>query len=428
MPNRIVVPRNLSSVSQLDYGAECDPREVGMSRGGVDRIWRAVEAFYRTGLQPAIALVLRRHGRIVLRRAIGHACGNGPGEGSSAGGAAQGAPVPAPVPVTADTPICLYSASKAVSAMLIHKLAERGRLGLDDRVTDYLPEYGAHRKGDTTIRHLLAHRAGIPQIAIADVDPRLLFDWDGIVRLLCQARPVYRRDSYQAYHAITAGFILGEIARRVGNAELPQLVRRWIAAPLGARHMTYGLSRAHRGLAARDYFTGRATLPPVTLFAKRILGVSFERVVELANDPAFQSTVIPAGNMYASADEMSRFFQMLLDGGTYEGRRLFRAGTVAEAIRPYDGIRIDRTFFLPLRFSAGMVLGQRPFGLYGPDAPQAFGHLGFMTSLCWADPQRDIAVAFLNTGKSLSVPALLGFERVVATIGMCCPKLGGRRR
>jgi len=410
--NLVAVPKELAPIITRDSDQECDPRDVGMTQTGVGKIWSAIESYYRTGLQPAIMLVLRRHGRIVMRRAIGHARGNGPGERGQE-----------KVLATPDTPICLFSASKAVTAMLIHKLAELRKLRLDDHVTHYIPEYGAHGKGDTTLRHLLTHRAGIPQIAIPDVDVRMLYDWDGILQMLCEARPVYRRDTLQAYHAINGGFILGEVARRVSGDSLPQLLKKWIAAPLGAHHLTYGLSNARRAATATNYHTGPLTPFPFNVISKRILGVPFERVVEISNTDAFLSSIIPSGNMYATADEMCRFFQMMLNSGELDGRRLFKADTVAEAIRPYDGFTIDRSFFLPLRFSAGMVLGEWPFGLYGPDCPGAFGHLGFMTTLCWADPRRDISVGFLTTGKSLTPTTLLAMARILTAINFNCPLL-----
>ncbi|MGH6629325.1 MAG: serine hydrolase domain-containing protein, partial [Burkholderiales bacterium] len=124
----------MSAVTEIDRAAECRPEEVGMTSGGVDRIWHAVGQFYRSGLQPAITLVIRRRGRIVMKRAIGATDGNLPGESGPL------------VPLSPDAPICLYSASKAITALLVHKLVENKRLSLDDRVCDHIPEFAAHGK------------------------------------------------------------------------------------------------------------------------------------------------------------------------------------------------------------------------------------------------------------------------------------------
>lgn len=101
---RVKVPRDLATVTSV--GEEDDPRAGGMDRDGVERIWRGVEGLYRSGVHPAIQLCLRREGRVVLDRAIGHAR---PG-----------------VPVTTGTPFLIYSAAKAVTAMVAHLLDQRG--------------------------------------------------------------------------------------------------------------------------------------------------------------------------------------------------------------------------------------------------------------------------------------------------------------
>jgi CubicO group peptidase (beta-lactamase class C family) len=111
---------------------------------------------------------------------------------------------------------------------------------------------------------------------------------------------------------------------------------------------------------------------------------------------------------------------MLLNGGVLEGARVFRPDTVEEAVRPVGRLQWDSMLLIPLRFSAGFMLGEKPFGLYGPDCRHAYGHLGFMNILCWADPQRDLSVAFLNTGKSLAPSQLPRLARVLRTIQRVC--------
>src|SRR3546814_13309467 len=90
-------------------------------------------------------------------------------------------------------------------------------------------------------------------------------------------------------------------------------------------------------------------------------------------------------------------------------------------------MQLDRTLFLPMRYSPGFMLGQNPVGLYGLRSGSAFGHLGFLTVLCWADTSRDISVALLNTGKSFA-PAM--YPRLISLLGAldrACPRVAGRR-
>lgn len=405
---RVAVPANLADVTRIDHAAEVKPGDAGMSETGIARIWTAVENVYRTGLQPALTIVVRRHGQIVMKRAIGCLRGNGPGEREDR------------VVLDPDAPICLFSASKAISALLVHKLVEDGALRLDDRVATYIPEFAAHGKDRVTIRQLLAHRAGIPKLPIHHPDPSLLRHWDAMVSLLCLAPPFDPRFEKQAYHALTSGFIVGELVRRVGKIELREALQQWLAEPLGIRSMSFGLPAEQRHRAPLHYRTGPKPMWPITTISQRVLGVDFERAVQASNDDGYLSSVVPAGNIFASADDACRVFQMLLNGGSFEGRRVLREDTVAEAIRPVGRIQFDGMLNIPMRFSPAFMLGENPVGLWGPNSRAAFGHVGFMTVLCWADPRRDLSAAILNTGKSVAPAAILQMARVVGAITRSC--------
>lgn len=384
--NYIAVPRSLRGVSTIDVDAECAPEEAGLTAAGVAAIWSAVEAQYRSGLHPAISVVLRRHGKVVLKRAIGHACGNGPGESAMP-----------PVSATPDTPVCLFSLSKAITAVLVHKLAESGAIGLDYPIADYLPAFAASGKATITVRQLLAHQAGMPAMPVPHPWRSALYDFDASVDALCAA-PASRIGTPR-YHALTGGFVLGEILRRVTGRELPDLLREWLAEPLGCRHLTYGLPPTARGEAAVNAFTGPARWTPVHPVMDLLLQAPLPHACAMSNEARWLSAVIPAANVYATADEACRVFQMLLDGGTWQGRRLLREETVAELVRPVGGVRFNRSLMLPMLRSSGLMLGERLPNAFGRNNPQAYGHLGLMSSVCWADPARGIAVSILTTGK-----------------------------
>ena len=408
--NYCAIPRDLSTVTSIDRAAECAPQDVGMDRAGVDAIWSAVQAFYRTATHPAITLMIRRQGQVVMSRAIGHACGNEPGADGRAW-----------VPATPQSPICLFSASKAITALLVHKLVEQGKLSLDDRVAQHIPEYAQRGKDRTTVRMLLSHRAGIPTVPVKNLDYRVIYDWDAVIAMLCAAKPFEATGEKQAYHAITGGFILGELVRRVGRIDLQEALRRWIAEPLGCRHMTYGLAPEHRAIAARNVFTGPRPPWMIDLVAQRVLGAGFRDVVRISNEDDFLSRPIPAGNIFATADEAGRVFQMLLDGGVHRGRRVFHPDTVEEMVRPVGKRQLDGMLVIPVRFSAGMMLGDSPVGLFGPRSRASYGHIGFLNVVCWADPARELSVAILNNGKSLAPSSLTRLARLIATICRVCP-------
>ena len=108
---------------------------------------------------------------------------------------------------------------------------------------------------------------------------------------------------------------------------------------------------------------------------------------------------------------------MLLNEGRYDGQQIFQPETVARALEPaYHRPRFDRSLMLPLNFSNGFMLGNRGMGMFGPGAPKAFGHLGFISIYCWADPQRDLSGALLTTGKGVigpHLPSLFGLQHTI---------------
>jgi CubicO group peptidase (beta-lactamase class C family) len=404
------VPRDLDSVT--DLGDEVRPGDVGSSERAVERIWEAVEALYRTGLYPAVQICLRRDGGVVLDRAIGHAEGNQPGSPRDA----------ETRPVTVETPFCLYSASKAIAAMLVHKLDERRLLHLDDRVCDYLPEFGRHGKEWITIRHVLGHRAGIPNLPEGAMDLDLLDDPEHVLALLCEAHPVSVPGRRLAYHAVTGGFVLGELVRRVAGADIREVQRKELQEPLGFRWMNFGVAPEDVPLIARDAVTGLPVLPPFSWVFRRALGVDFADAVKLASDPRFLTGIVPAANAVATARELSAFYQCLLDGGELGGVRVFDPRTVRHATSEQTYWELDLTLGLPLRYGLGFMLGGE-VSLFGLSTPHAFGHLGFTNIFSWADPERRLAAAILTSGKPFLSLESVRLVALLIEISRAFPKL-----
>ena len=403
--NRCSVPADLDSVTTRDAATEVDPERAGMSQRQVDAIWREVENVYRTGASPAITVCLRRHGEIILNRAIGHARGNGP----------EDTPDTPKVLATPDTRVCLFSASKVVTAMMVHLLDERGEIDLLDPISHYIPEYGVNGKQDATIYHLLAHRGGVPTLP-PGTDPELLFDPYAAADLLYKAKPIAPSGHRAAYHALTGGYILGEIIERVTGKDPREFLRENIGNPMDMPHFNFGLAPEMRDTAALNYSTGiKPTLAPAW-YLKKILGASMEDVERLTNDSRFMDTICPAGNIFATAEESSRFFQMLLDGGRYGDRQIFDPMTIRRATIEVTRPEIDRILLLPMRYAMGPMLGDKPVGLFGLNSPNAFGHLGYISIFCWADPDRALSASILTTGKSLIGPGMPAMIKLVIAI------------
>jgi CubicO group peptidase (beta-lactamase class C family) len=277
-----------------------------------------------------------------------------------------------------------------------------------------------------TIEHVLTHRAGVPNMPPEQMRLENLAHPERIVRLLCAARPTWTPGRRLAYHAITGGFILGEIVRRVTGRDIRTVLEQEILRPLGFRWMRYGVKARDVGRVARAAFTGPGLLPPVAALSRRALGVDFAAVPELANDPRYLQAIVPAGNVVANANELSRFYQLLLDEGELDGVRIFEPRTIHRATSEQSYLELDLTLGVPTRYSMGFMLGG--FGFYGPDTAHAFGHLGFINIVGWADPERDLAVALTNSGKPLFFPEIYFLLAIMRQIGRACPKVAPRRR
>lgn len=408
---RIRVAAQLDEIIRVDAEREVAPQSLGLASDAADRIWQRALRLYSTGVHPAIALCVRRNGKIVLNRSVGHARGNGPREF----GAEQ-------VICTPQTPFCIFSASKAVTAVVIHLLDDRGVLHVDDRVAEYIPEFVGAGRGHVTLRHVLCHRAGLPSLE-GHTDLDLLSEPKAILDILAKATPRTRAGRRLAYHAITGGFILAEVVRRATGKGIREVLHEEILEPLGFSWMNYGVPDARQHQVAKNYFTGRPLPPGMAGIARRALGVSFEQAADFSNDPRWMSAVVPSGNVVSTADELSRFFELLLRDGELDGHRVMEARTVRRCRTETAYREVDFTLGVPVRYGIGMMLGDRWVSPFGMNTPRAFGHLGFINCFGWADPERDISVGLLTSGKPAISRHLAALAGLLNGIGRFMPKV-----
>jgi CubicO group peptidase (beta-lactamase class C family) len=294
-----------------------------------------------------------------------------------------------------DSLFILFSAGKPLVALGVHLLAERGRLGLDDPVATYWPEFGQRGKHGITIRQVLQHRGGLPVARGMPLDALVMTDWAASVHAIEQAAPAYPPGEVPAYHILTFGFILGEVVQRVTGRPVRDFLRDELLAPLGLEaDMCLGLPAGwwDRHVPA----LGRG---PAELVTQLVI-----------NRRTTRQAVIPAASVSATAAGLAGLYQALLDGG----RGVLRPQTIAAATRPSSDGTVDRYLKLPIRWSEGFQLGgERPGGarVGGGHAPMGslasrhtFGHNGSYVCLGWADPDRRIAMAYLAS-RLVSRPA-----------------------
>jgi len=215
--------------------------------------------------------------------------------------------------------------------------------------------------------------------------------------------------------------------RRVTGRDIRDVLRKEIAEPLGLCTLGYGIAPERLEEVAENAFTGFPPVPPISLLLERALGADIHRVVELSNDPRFLLGVLPAANVCTPAEELARFYQCLLQEGELDGVRVFDRRTVRRATAEQSIWEIDFTLGVPLRYGLGFMLGGRWLSPYGPDTPEAFGHVGLSNIFSWADPERQIAVAILTSGKPLLTLDVARIFQLMLEIGRACPKVAHRR-
>jgi CubicO group peptidase (beta-lactamase class C family) len=408
---RIHVRRDLAAITTV--AEEAEPTAGGMTEESIEKIWQSALSLYRSGAHPAVAVCVRRNGVVVLDRAVGHARGNGPKDDRDT----------PKVAATPGTPFVVYSIAKAITAIVVHLLDERGVLHIGDRVAEYIPDYGCHGKEGVTIAQVLAHRSGVPSLPREAIDLDRIGDPDFILEHLCAAKPSTRPGRNLSYHATSGGFILAEVVRRATNGrDIRQVLEAEILDPLGFRWNSYGVRPEDIDAVAKDELTGPPMLPPLSTLLTRALGLPLDELVALTTDPRFLTAIVPAANIVTTANELSRFFELLRCGGLLDGKRILEPRTIRRALTEQSHLEVDLSLGFPTRFSLGLMLGAKRLSLYGFDTDEAFGHLGFTNMMGWADPERAISVGVITSGKPALYPEMHRFYGLLTRITKESPK------
>jgi len=197
---------------------------------------------------------------------------------------------------------------------------------------------------------------------------------------------------------------------------------------MGMPCFNYGLAPEFRDLAAMNSATGFYPALGTNAYLNHVLGGDLNLAVNVTNDERFMDTICPAGNIYTTTEQAGRFFEMLLNGGTYNGVKIFDPKTVFRATLESSRMTLDTTLLAPMRYSTGFMLGANPVGLFGPMTANAFGHLGFSNIFCWADPERDTSVSILSTGKSVVGTHLPALGYLLYQISKNCDRLRAKDR
>ncbi|MFH9074113.1 serine hydrolase domain-containing protein [Streptomyces alboflavus] len=307
------------------------------------------------------------------------------------------------------------SATKGVAAAVLLLLHQRGDLDLDAPVGTYWPEYKAHGKDRTLVRHVLAHRAGVPALD-RPLTPEQALDPDVAAATVAAQRPFWEPGTDHGYHAHTYSWLTGELVRRVTGRSIRDVIASEIAGPLGLDLWVGAL--AADGPAGRVGRLGRLPDPPAAAsglrtrpkpqvsdayrdpdsLTRRAFGVVEPFPDE--NSAAYHSAVLPASNGIATAGALARFYASLI-GEVEGGARLFTPSTLALA-RAEASTGPDRVLVVHTRLGLGYMLHGAASPLL---APTSFGHPGRGGALAFADPESGIAFGYVTNGMGKGVTA-----------------------
>ena len=284
-------------------------------------------------------------------------------------------------PVTSDTPFFSYSIGKGVAATVVHVLVERGVLGYDTRIVELWPEFGAHGKETATVRHALSQSVGTPGLP-PNITVEDLTDWEKMCAVIADAEPWWEPGTRIGYHAITWGYIVGEIVRRATGKPISEVLRTEVAGPLGvADELFFAVPASEQGRLAQleEDAEGNEEMFGELPEDSPIFKLGPDLTAEHANRADVRSADIPAGGT-VTARAVARMYAALL--GEVDGVRLISP----ERLREVSAVAMsgeDQIFGFPTSWGLGYSIGQ--FMSNAHETQHVFGVGGVGGSHAYAD-------------------------------------------
>jgi CubicO group peptidase (beta-lactamase class C family) len=303
-------------------------------------------------------------------------------------------------PWTRDTLVNVYSTTKGLTAICAHRLVDQGKLDIDAPVSKYWPEFAQAGKENLPVRFLLSHRAGLPAVR-KPLDPNALFEWDTMCSALAAQEPWWEPGTKHGYHALTFGFLVGEVIRRITSKTPGTYFRDELARPLGIdAHI--GLGAEHDARTAdlipspppapgEPNLFAEAAKNPESATAKAFMNPPVLTKPGLVNSREWRAAEIPAGNGHTTARALARLYGALARGGEVDGYRVLMAPSIARCWEEQSR-GADEVLFISTRFSLGFMMSQ-PGASLGPNT-RSFGHPGAGGSLGYADPDAKIGFGY----------------------------------
>jgi CubicO group peptidase (beta-lactamase class C family) len=358
------------------------PQEVGIDPARLERFFEVADRLVAESFMFGGSFLIARKGRVVAARGVGQ---SDPSRKRAA---------------RPDDVYTIFSTTKPLSATLTLMAIDQGKVRLIDKIADWIPEFAEYGKADVTIAQALTHTAGFAALA-PDWGIDNWTDWNATIARIC-AQPVQHVPGTAVdYHALTANWILAEVARRADGGKRPfaEMAAEDLFRPLGMKDTHLGVRADLRERLVPLKALDRGGFPFPTEF------------LEVFDSPHLQTACIPGGGGRSTVYDLFRFYQAYLNGGVLDGARILSPAMVELATTNHTGDAVDRLFepicmdqgWKPFPANRGLSFWLRGTGIHPSNfgslaSPRAFGHPGAGSIMAWADPIRDLVFVGLTAG------------------------------
>ena len=344
-------------------------------------------------------------------------------------------------PWQADTMAVSYSTTKGLTATCLHVLADRGLVDYQAPVSKYWPEFAQNGKEKITVFHLLTHQSGMAAVpeGLYGAD---LFDWERVIHGLEREAPAWEPGTESGYHALTFGFLVGEVVRRVSGKRIGVFLHDEVTRPLGIQdEMFIGAPESVEPRIAKlksrmvmtpemikQYQDAQATQGSDAALRSRAMGMRAGAAPgsggadDWLDTPAGHRAEVPAVSGIMTARALAKMYACLGNYGELGGVRLMSEATV-RAMSARQTYRPDKIIVMPIGWAMGYMTGGTEGWPQGPRV-SAFGHAGLGGSIGLCDPE--IGMGFGFTTNALAMD-LIGYGRTASLAGAaraCCEAMG----
>lgn len=328
-----------------------------------------------------------------------------------------------------DTLQLVFSTTKGITAIAVAMCVERGLLDYDSPVSRYWPEFADHGKADASVAQLLSHQCGLYTVD-GDITLAEALDWSTVTSRLASTAPRWPIGTAHGYHALTYGWLAGELVRRVDGRSLGAFVQDEIVGPVGGE-LWIGLPEEHEPrvspmIGGLGPASDENTDPAIKAMLEQFLGPDSPGGQALSLNGAFSgdgtfnrrdvhAAEIPAANGITNARTLARIYAATI--GEVDGVRLVSPDIVDRArttVTPEN--EPDRCLIMPTTFGMGFMT-HGPFSMY--TGPGSYGHPGAGGSVAFAHPERQLAAAYVMNKMASNLANDVRAQRIADAAAAC---------